>query len=123
MRIVAVGLFSLLMLAGCEQQQQQQGSQSDARQNVNSDRHNRDREACRGAADDYMRTRRNIDDSRREVFSGDYDRFGQGDLPRDMANYGELRTSDRLIASCMEARGWPQQPQPRTWLPLPKFSI
>ncbi|HTE34938.1 MAG TPA: hypothetical protein VK630_00205 [Reyranella sp.] len=113
MRVLTVGLFSFLMLAGCEQQQQQQqqGSQSDARQNVNSDRYNRDREACRGAADDYMRTRRNIDDSSREVVSGNYERYGQN-LPSQMANYGDSRSSDKVIANCMESRGWPQPSKP-----------
>ena len=59
-----------------------------------------------------MKERRNIDDSRREVFRGDYDRYGQGDLPETMANYGESRSSDRLIERCMEQRGWPAAPKP-----------
>jgi hypothetical protein len=93
------------------------------RTGVSAERYDRDRELCRVQIAEQTRTRRNIDDSRREVYSGNYDRFGQGDLPRDMANYGDLRTTDRLVANCMEARGWPQQPQPRTWIPLPKFGI
>ena len=67
----------------------------------------RDRELCRSTVDDYMKERRNIDNSRREVFRGDYDRYGRGDLPETMANYGDNRSSDRLIERCMEQRGWP----------------
>ena len=113
MRIVAIGLVSLLVLSACAQQQQQQAAQSDARQNANSDRYNRDRENCRSVVDDYMRRRRNIDDPRREVFRGDYERYGQRTLPDQMANYGDNRSEERLIANCMESRGWPQ-PQ-RSW--------
>jgi hypothetical protein len=94
------------MAAGCAQQQQ--SGQSEPRQGANADRYNRDREACRGVVDDYMRTRRNIDDSRREVFQGDRDRYGQGALPDTMAAYGDSRSADKLIANCMENRGWPQ---------------
>ena len=107
---LASALLLVLLLAACDQQAQQQQQQADAKSNpANAERYARDRELCRSTVAEYMKERRNIDDSRREVYSGNYDRFGQGDLPRDMANYGELRTSDRLIASCMEARGWPQQ--------------
>jgi hypothetical protein len=58
-----------------------------------------------------MKTRRNIDDSRREVFRGDYDRYGQGALPEQMAAYGDNRSSERMVASCMEQRGWPAAPK------------
>ncbi len=108
MRAIVAGLVAVLVLAGCEQQQQQPSPQSEARQGANADKYNRDREACRGVVDDYMRTRRNIDDSRREVFSGNYERYGQTTLPDQMANYGDSRSADKLIANCMESRGWPQ---------------
>jgi hypothetical protein len=104
MRVV-VGLVSVLMLAGCAQQQ---AAQNESRQSASPERYNRDREICRGVVDDYMRTRRNTDDSRREVFSGDYERYGQRTLPEQMANYGDSRSADKLIANCMESRGWPQ---------------
>ena len=67
MRIAAAGLVAVLMLAGCAEQQQQQSAQGEARQGVNADRYNRDREICRGTVNEYMRTRRNTDDSSREV--------------------------------------------------------
>jgi hypothetical protein len=113
MRVTVVGFVAGLMLAGCAQQQQQ-GAQNESRQSANPDRYNRDRDICIGVVNDYMRTRRNIDDSRREVFSGNYERYGQTTLPDQMANYGDSRSADKLIANCMESRGWPQ-PQKAWW--------
>jgi hypothetical protein len=46
------------------------------------------------------------------VFRGDYDRLRPDHAADDLANYGDSRRSDRLIASCMEARGWPQPQRP-----------
>jgi len=111
MRAIVAGLVAVLMLAGCAQEQQSP-PQGEARRGANSDRYNRDREACRSAVDDHMRTRRNIDDSRREVFAGNYERYGQTTLPSQMANYGDNRSADKLIANCMESRGWPQPSKP-----------
>jgi hypothetical protein len=105
MRIVVAGLVAVLLLPGCAQQQ---APQTESRQSANSDRYDRDRESCRAVVDDYMRTRRNIDDSRREVYSGNYERYGQTTLPAQKANYGDSRSADKLIANCMESRGWPQ---------------
>jgi hypothetical protein len=108
-----VGLVLALLLAGCEPQAAAP-TQNESRAAANPERYARDRDLCRAQIDESMKTRRNVDDSRREVFSGNYDRYGQGDLPRDMAEYGDTRRADRLIASCMEARGWPQ-PQRAWW--------
>lgn len=115
MRIAIAALAALLMVSACTQQQQQQSGQNVPRQGANADRYDRDREACRSVADDYMRRRRNIEDSRSQVFQGDRDRFGQGALPETMAAYGDTRSADRLIANCMENRGWPQAPQKSWW--------
>jgi hypothetical protein len=101
-------MLAALLLAGC----QQPAAQSEARQNANPDRYNRDRELCRAQANADLKTRRNIDDSRREVFSGNYERYGQTTLPDQMANYGDTRSADKLIANCMESRGWPQTSKP-----------
>ena len=108
--MIRLGLVLVLLLAACEQQ----AAPSDSRAAGNPEKYSRDRDLCRAQIDEYMRTRRTIDDSRREVFSGDYSRYGQTTLPEDMANYGDSRRSDRLIASCMESRGW-QQPQRPWW--------
>lgn len=111
--IVGAALLATLVLAGCAApQQQQQAAQNDPRQAAKNERYDRDREICRRTADEYMRTRRNIDDSRREVFQDQADRYGQGALPETMAAYGDTRSADRLIANCMESRGWPQPSKP-----------
>ena len=110
-----LGLLAILLLAACAQQQQDDSARaaSEAKANANPEKYARDRDACRATVDDYMKTRRNIDDSRREVFAGNYERYGQTTLPSDMANYDDVRRSDRLMANCMEQRGYPQ-PQ-RSW--------
>ena len=101
-------LVVVLVLAACEQQAQQEPAKSTP---ANAERYARDKELCRSTVDDYMKERRNIDDSRREVFRGDYDRYGRGDLPETMAAYGDNRSADRLIERCMEQRGWPAAPK------------
>ena len=107
----AGALALVLLLAACDQQ----APQPDAKSNpASAERYERDKELCRSTVEDYVKERRNIDDSRREVFRGAYDRYGQTQLPTDMANYDDQRRSDRLIANCMEARGWPQ-PQKAWW--------
>jgi hypothetical protein len=113
MRVALIGIASALVLAACAQQPQQ-AAQSDPRTGANADRYNRDREVCRSTVDDYLRRRRNIDDSRRDVFRGNYERYGQTTLPDQMANYGDTRSADKLIANCMESRGW-AQPSKSWW--------
>ena len=110
----AGALLLVLLLAACEQQAPPEPSRADAKASANPQKYARDREFCRAAVEDHMKDRRNIDDSRREVFRGDYDRYGQGALPETMAAYGDLRSSDRLIERCMEQRGYPA-PQKAWW--------
>ena len=98
--------FSLVLLAGCQRQQPE--STDAAARASNPAKYDRDREYCRAQTADYMSNRRTVDDSRNEVFRGDRDRFGQGDLPSQMNAYGDVRSSDRFMSDCMEARGWPQ---------------
>ncbi|MCW5738097.1 MAG: hypothetical protein KIS73_28505 [Enhydrobacter sp.] len=105
-RVAALAVTAALLLASCAQQER--AAQADPRTGASAERYDRDREICRGVADDYMRRRRNIDDSRREVNAGTYERYGQTTLPHQMANYGDSRSADKVIASCMESRGWPQ---------------
>jgi len=61
-----------------------------------------------------MRTDRNIDDSRRDVFAGNSERDGRSALPDTMAALGDQNRESRLMSSCLEARGWPQ-PQKQWW--------
>ena len=111
-----VALLLALLVAACESAPSSpspsSASSTESKANANPERYARDRDLCRAQVDDYMKTRRNVDDSRREVFRGNYDRYGQTTLPDDLANYGDSRRSDRLIASCMESRrrAQPQRP-------------
>jgi hypothetical protein len=109
MRRGASAVVLVLLLAACSPQAPQQ---ADSKSSADAAKYARDRELCRSTVDDYTKERRNIDDSRREVFRGDYDRYGQGALPETMAAYGDTRSSDRLIERCMEQRGWPAAPKP-----------
>jgi hypothetical protein len=94
-------------LAGCDMLPSQPPA-SAAKRDSNPAKYDHDRSECQAEVNDYMRTRRNIDDSRNDVFAGERDRYGQGDLPTRMADYSDTRSSDRVMANCMEARGWPQ---------------
>ena len=97
----------MLLLAGCTQPSDAP-SPAESRIAANPEKYARDRDLCRAQVAPYVRTQRDVDDSRREVFRGAYDRYGQTQLPADMANYDDQRRSDRLIANCMEQRGWAQ---------------
>jgi hypothetical protein len=100
-------LAAALMLAGCNP------PAPDARAG-NPEKYDRDRAQCNAQVDEYMQSRRNVDNSRRDVFRGDRDRFGQGALPDQMDAYSDTKSGDRVMSSCMEAHGWPQ-PQKQWW--------
>jgi hypothetical protein len=80
----------------------------EAKRQTNPEKYGRDRELCRAQVDEYMRTRRNVDDSRRDVFSGSPNSAGQRELPNQLDAYSDTKSSDRMMESCMGARGWPQ---------------
>ena len=94
-----------LALAGCDQPA---GGGADPTKGANAERYARDQQACQAQVDENMKTRRNIDDSRRDVFSDNSDRFGRSALPDTMSNYGDNKSSDRLVERCMGSRGWAQ---------------
>ncbi len=104
MRKVAVAL-AMLLLAGCNQP-----SADDARAK-NPEKYDKDRSLCAAQVDEDTKAQRRVDASRRAVFSDERDRYGQGALPAAMDAYSDAKSSDRLIASCMESRGWPQPRQ------------
>jgi hypothetical protein len=92
-------LVAAFVLCGCNQ------PVSDLRA-TNPEKYDRDASYCRGQVDEAMRTRRSVDDSRRDVFRGDRDRFGQGALPEQMDAYSDGKSSDRIMSDCMASRGW-----------------
>lgn len=78
---------------------------------TDADRMVRDEKQCRAQMRSQAQAQRNIEDSRRSVFEGERERFGQQDLYRTMDNQGYEHNLDRLIARCMEARGWAPKQQ------------
>ncbi len=104
---LAAALTLLGTLAGCAQ------PASDARAR-NPEKYDRDRADCSAQVNDYMKTRRNVDNSRRDVFRDDRDRYGQGSLPTQMDDYSDAKASDRVMANCMESKGW-SQPRQQPW--------
>lgn len=98
---IAAGLAVMGLLAGCNR------PNDDARA-ANPEKYDRDRAACAAQVNDYMKTRRRVDNSRRDVFAGEPDRFGQSALPTQMDDYSDAKATDRVMANCMEAKGWPQ---------------
>ena len=103
-KIAAVAL--VFLLAGCSQ------ASDDARAR-NPEKYDKDRSVCAAQVDEDLKARRRVDTSRRDVFQGERDRYGQGALPAQMDAYSDTKSADRLIASCMEARGWP--PSDHQW--------
>ena len=71
-----------------------------------SEQFTRDEAQCKSQVRAQTRKERDIDDQRRSVFTGERERFGQQELYSDMANQGYRYTNERLVARCMEARGW-----------------
>ena len=103
--------LTALALAGCDQPA---SGGADPTKGTNAEKYARDRQACLAQVDDNMKTRRTVDDSRRDVFSDNADRFGRSALPDTMVAYGDNKSSDRLVERCMESRGW-AQPQKPWW--------
>jgi hypothetical protein len=104
-RGAAAAILFGLLVSGCQQPAEP------ARTPENSEKFTRDRSLCQGQVDEYMRSRRRIDDASAGTFANDPDRAGRDGLSNQMANYGDSRNADKFMASCMEARGWPQAPK------------
>jgi hypothetical protein len=105
--VMALGIA--LLVAGC-----QQPADPDGRAAANPEKYARDRSLCQGQVDEYMHSRRRIDDASAGTFANDSDRSGRDGLSNQMANYSDSRNADKFMASCMDARGWPQ-PQKSWW--------
>jgi hypothetical protein len=105
MRRALAVMLAGLALAACDESP---GGGADPAKGANAERYARDRQQCQAQADQQMRTRQRVDDSRRATFDDNQDRFGRSALPDTMANYGETRSSDRIVERCLQARGWAQ---------------
>jgi protein involved in sex pheromone biosynthesis len=66
----------------------------------------KDESQCRAQVRAQAQQQRTIEDQRRSVLAGDYDRYGQQDLHITMDNQGYKNNVERATARCMEARGW-----------------
>ena len=100
----------VLLLAGCEQPRSSTSASSGGDAGV-SEKYGRDRELCRAQVDEYMRNRRVADDSRRDVFADQNQRYGTAQVQDQMASYGDTKNYDRVMGDCMAQRGWPQPKQ------------
>jgi len=107
-RSLAVATIVFGLLAGACQQPAPQ----DTRASGNPEKYARDRSLCLGQSDEFMRQRRRVDDASAGTFANQPDRAGRDGLSNQMADYSDSRNADRFMASCMEARGWPQPPRP-----------
>ena len=106
--LAIAAIFCGLLVSGC-----QQAPQTEGRAAANPEKYARDRSLCQGQVDEYMQTRRRVDDASAGTFASDPSRAGRDGLSNQMANYGDSRNSDKFMASCMDARGWRQDQ--RTW--------
>ena len=80
----------------------------------------KDESQCRSQVRAIAQQDRNIDDQRRATFAAERERYGQQGLYTDMANQGYKFNFERMMARCMEARGWtPKQNGP---IPMPKLT-
>ena len=80
--------------------------------------YSQDEAQCRAQTRQQAQAERNVEDQRRSTFEGERTRFGQEDLYKTMDNQGYVNNLDRLIARCMENRGW----TPKRTSPFPKLS-
>jgi hypothetical protein len=111
-RILTVAAIALGLLAGgCEEAAHPDA----ARGSANPEKYARDRDLCQAQSDDYMKTRRRVDDaSAGSTFANPSDR-GRDGLSNQMSSYDDSRNSDKFMASCMDGRGWPQAQQRPWW--------
>ena len=88
-----------LLLGGC-------GQKGLPKDDAQAAQYARDEQACRAQVRQTAQSERTIEDQRRATFDGERERFGQQGLYTTMANQGYTHNFDRLLASCMENRGW-----------------
>jgi hypothetical protein len=75
-----------------------------------------DEQLCRQQVRKMVATERNVEDSRRDTFRSEQARYGQTALPDTMASQGSVARENRLMESCMSARGY--APKAQWWQKL-----
>lgn len=91
-----------------------------AKEGSDAEQFTKDEAQCRTQVRARAQQERNIDDTRRATFASERERYGQQGLYTDMANQGYKFNTERMMANCMEARGWaPKQNGP---IPMPKLT-
>jgi hypothetical protein len=111
MRTVLFLFAATLLLGGC-------GQKAMPKDDTQAAQYAKDEQACRAQVRQTAQSERNIEDQRRATFEGERERFGQQGLYTTMANQGYTNNFDRLLASCMENRGW----APKSKSIIPKIS-
>lgn len=111
MRALLFLFAATLLLGGC-------GQKAMPKDDAQAAQYAKDEQACRAQVSQTAKSERNIEDQRRATFEGERERFGQQGLYTTMANQGYTNNFDRLLANCMESRGW----SPKSKSILPKLS-
>ena len=99
MKWFALLIAASLLLSGCDKK-------TYPKDDAQAAQYAKDEQACRTQVRQLAQSERNIEDQRRATFDGERERFGQQGLYTTMANQGYTNNFDRLLASCMENRGW-----------------
>lgn len=99
MKRLALLTAAALMLCGC-------GQKGLPKDDAQAAQYAKDEQACRSQVSQTAKSERTIEDQRRATFDGERERFGQQGLYTTMANQGYTNNFDRLLANCMENRGW-----------------
>jgi len=105
MKAALILLAASLLLAGC-------GQKGMPKDDAQAAQYAKDEASCRGQVRDTAQKQRNIEDQRRATFEGERERWGQQDVYQTMANQGYTNNFDRLMARCLEARGWAPKTKP-----------
>lgn len=96
-RVLALAM--LVLAAGC-------APKDFSKEGKSSEQMIDDEQQCRRQVTAQARRQRDIADQRRVVFEGERERYGQQDLYVTMDNQGDKNNFNRMVAQCMEARGW-----------------
>jgi hypothetical protein len=82
----------------------------------------RDEAQCRAQVRAQAQAQRDLEDQRSAVFGGQRERYGGQDLYVTMDNEGYRNNVDRLMARCMEARGWTPKGGNSWWQRISTFN-